>query len=609
MMRTGQRTSPGLALVKLLLVIAISAIGTALLLPAVVEVGALVGGYVVAQPAWCVDQTVWERIQRTVVCDSPRRARYPSIARASGGDLLVLFTQQTAQQEQAGRGDLLLARSTNDGQSWSKVRVVHSPASGEPRAIGTMSRLESGQIVAPFAEWIDSGAKSRVRLLTSHDNGDSWQVSDPNMNCPLFWWTPCGKLIETPEGTLVMPIHGAISQADLMATIHNCGLLRSRDGGKTWGDFTWIARGAGRVIGAAPSTRFSFQGLSIQPLGDGGWLAMVTARRLSEGGTGPTSISEGPGAPQVLCRLWSSDQGRTWDAVEGATVPEAFGGYTVPFGVLRRGRWLAATCRQNQPYREARVAKVDTRGGYPTFKVRGYSSDVSMVVSYSDDEGKTWQAGELFKGPFQWAQPTVNRFVENSDGTVVLSIHGCVTDEEVSSSSSSNGLIRSTDGGETWGDFSFVYRTHPKGPEDLQPEPRFCEMDFLPLTSGNWVAFSRGDRLTMGPKGWAATHIHLSTDRGRTWKKTGATLIHGGQQKLVLLPDGGIAFTYRSHSWQQPGVVISYDEGHSFEYALAGPYDTMNAFAHGEEEFLVFTRKSHRSDMSAGVYRWVPGRN
>jgi len=56
-------------------------------------------------------------------------------------------------------------------------------------------------------------------------------------------------------------------------------------------------------------------------------------------------------------------------------------------------------------------------------------------------------------------------------------------------------------------------------------------------------------------------------------------------------------------------VVISYDEGRSFEYALAGPYETIDAFAHGEDEFLVFTSKSHRSDMSAGVYRWVPGGN
>ncbi len=74
----------------------------------------------------------------------------------------------------------------------------------------------------------------------------------------------------------------------------------------------------------------------------------------------------------------------------------------------------------------------------------------------------------------------------------------------------------------------------------------------------------------------------------------------------ALLPDGGIALTYRTHSWQAPGVAVTYDEGRSFAYLLTGPYETVNAFLTGKNEFLVFTAKSHRSDMSAGVYRWVP---
>ena len=50
-------------------------------------------------------------------------------------------------------------------------------------------------------------------------------------------------------------------------------------------------------------------------------------------------------------------------------------------------------------------------------------------------------------------------------------------------------------------------------------------------------------------------------------------------------------------------MAISYNDERSFDYLLTGPYETINAFMHGEDEFLVFTGKSHRSDMSAGVYR------
>jgi len=48
----------------------------------------------------------WERVKRVTVHNSPRRSRYPSIARAGDGALLVLFMRQTAEQEAAGQGDL-----------------------------------------------------------------------------------------------------------------------------------------------------------------------------------------------------------------------------------------------------------------------------------------------------------------------------------------------------------------------------------------------------------------------------------------------------------------------------------------------------------------------
>ena len=68
----------------------------------------------------------------------------------------------------------------------------------------------------------------------------------------------------------------------------------------------------------------------------------------------------------------------------------------------------------------------------------------------------------------------------------------------------------------------------------------------------------------------------------------------------------GSLLTLSAHSWQGPGVAISYDEGRSFDYTLTGPYETVNAFVTGDDEFVVFTATSHRSDSSAGVYRWVP---
>jgi len=759
-------------------------------------------------------QFAWERVKRVAVYKSPWRARYPSIAKAVDDSLLVLFTRQSPEQEQAGLGDFVLVRSADGGCTWSEEQVVFSGQAGEPRAIGTMTALKNGRIIVPFAELNNSQDTSTVRLLISDDGGKSWKLNAPKVTSPLAWWVPCGKVLEAAglSSALVMPVYGTVSQTALKATIHNCGLLRSSDGGETWGDLSWIAQGSQPIIGANPNTKFSFEGPALQKLADGRLLAMVTARRLNKAGDGPTILNEGPGAPQVLCRLWSSDEGRTWSEPEQLTpgawpslagvgqhtlcantlwaawgemrliasddgfrtffqeVPMLTRGWTrgmtnrpqetpppptVPYladewpfehygfpsvltldednlivvfgrtqsgtpgygydpaesenipvekeqiqaifyhrkeipgellappaaetptprgrwvlaeriivedvgamaqapggdligkvrgklsrssdggrtwkeidgtalpgdvnalGMLRNGRWLAAMVKENNPpMTDARneverlhpTINMGMRDGYSVFKQTGERYDWSVVVCYSDDQGKTWQCGKSFKGPFQWAIPTVSHFIESHDGTVALPIFGCVTDEEVDSYSASNGVIRSHDGGETWGDFSFVFRANPKGPDDFQPEPRYSEMDIVQLPNGHWVAYSRNEYLTMGPKGAGVTEVAISDDSGRTWGRTGGSLVGVSQQNGVLLPDGGIALTYRSHSWQAPGVAISYDEGRSFNYALAGPYETVNAFAHGKDEFLVFTGKSHRSDMSVAVYRFLPSK-
>ncbi len=246
----------------------------------------------------------WQRAKRVAVYRSPQRARYPALVKGLDGSLLVVFTRQTAEQEAKGHGDLMLMRSADQGQTWSPARIIHKSGLGEPRAAGTMTRLNSGDLILPVAVLQQRQTTSQVPVLTSADSGRSWKSLDTAFDVPLDWWVPRGKLIETDNGQLVMPIYGAADLEDLQNTIHNCGVLRSCDGGKTWGSFSWIARGARSVIGAASVSRFSFEGPSISVLPDG--------RCLNNDADGPGPVNKGLGAPQVLCRLWSSDQGRTW---------------------------------------------------------------------------------------------------------------------------------------------------------------------------------------------------------------------------------------------------------------------------------------------------------
>ena len=742
----------------------------------------------------------WQRVQRVSVYDSEQRARYPSLGRGNDGSLLVVFTRQTAEQEANGRGDLMLARSEDQGQTWSDATVIYADRAGEPRAAGKMTRLKSGDLILPVAVFGTQQTTCQVRMFVSADSGKSWKSLDATFDVPLHWWAPRGSLIETSNG-LVMPIYGAATEDSLRRTVHNCALLRSLDGGTSWGDFSWIARGPAPMIGAAATSRFSFEGPSVVVLPDGRWLAMVTARRLNKSGDGPGPVNEGPGTPHVLCRLWSSDQGRTWTKpdhlmpgawpglavvgeytlcantnwsawgnmrlevsrngfqtvsqqvrmttrewlrgmtnrpqetpapptvpyladgwpfehygypsvlpldkrnvvvvftdqkrgtyqidgpdsrnipydleriravfyrldttddrlasapssepkrphgrwvlaermvvpnlgnmaqlpggdliakvsdtlsrssdggrtwrqIEGATLPEDLS----TLAVLKSGRWLAAKILEKQQWKSSGGGpkKVGSEGGYPTFKLSGESYDTSIVMRYSDDEGKTWQTGKPFKGPFKWVLPA-GKIFEGLDGTLAFPIFGCVTEEEMSSYSASNGVIRSRDDGRTWGDFSFVFRTQPKGPKDYQPEPRYSSVTVVPLLGGDWVACSRNERISMGPAGWGSNDLAISKDFGRSWEKTGGSLVGVSQQKGFVLPDGGLAMTWRATSWQAPGAGISYDGGRSFDYLLTGPYETVNAFVTGKDEFVIFTKTSNRSDSSAGIYRWLPG--
>ena len=741
----------------------------------------------------------WKRVQRVSIYDAQKRARYPSLARGSKGSLLMVFTRQTAEQETKGLGDLLLTRSEDRGQTWSDAEVIYPGRVGEPRAAGTMTRLNSGELILPIAVMGKQQTTCQVRMAVSADSGTSWKMLDTTFDVPLHWWAPRGRLIETSDG-LIMPIYGATTEESLGRTVHNCGLLRSRDGGKSWGDFSWIARGPEPMIGAAVTSRFSFEGPSLTVLPDGRWLAMVTARRLNKSGDGPSPVNEGPGTPHVLCRLWSSDQGRTWtkpdhfmpgawpglaaageytlcantlwcawgdmrlevsrngfqtlvqqvrmttrewtrgmgnrpqetppppsvpyladqwpfehygypsvlpldernvvvvftdqqrgtaqidgpksrsipydleriqavfyrldkpdsrlasapssepkrphgrwvlaermvvpnlrtiaqlpggdliakisdsfsrssdggrtwQKIEGTTLPEDLNSLMV----LKSGRWLAAKVLVKQQWksRGGGPKKVGSEGGYPTFKLFGESYDSSVVMRYSDDEGKTWQTGKPFQAPFKWIIPS-GALLESPTGTVVMPVFGCVTDEEMSSYSASNGVFRSLDGGQTWDDFSFIFRTSPRATGDYHPEPRYSEMTVVQLPGGNWVACSRNERISMGPAGWGSNDLAISRDFGQTWEKTGGSLVGVSQQKALVLPDGGMALTWRTSSWQGTGVAISYDEGRSFDYLLTGPYETVGAFVTGEDEFVIFTAESHRSDSSAGIYRWLP---
>ena len=253
-----------------------------------------------------IEQGWWQRGERVFAHLSERRARYPSIARAGAGRLLILFTHQTEAQEAEGRGDLFLLRRSQDGGWWRLPERVYQGGRGEPRAHGTLSALDSGRIIAPFVEVEDQKGAGPVRVLASDDHGQTWSIGSPVAIDPLVWAAPCGRLLEIGD-ELVMPVFGALTVADLEATRLAAGLLRSRDNGQTWGDWSPIA-------GPDPHSEVSFEFPAVLPLAEGTLLAILTGRRLEPRPHLPLDV------PQALVRTWSADGGRTWSAPEHLAV-------------------------------------------------------------------------------------------------------------------------------------------------------------------------------------------------------------------------------------------------------------------------------------------------
>ena len=184
-------------------------------------------------------------------------------------------------------------RCSADGKWWLDKQVIHESKDSEPRAYGTMTALGSSQILAPFTEVNDQFATSQVSIAVSQGDGETFEVGSPIAMEPLCWAAPSGRLFER-DGTLVMPVFGALSKDDLKQTRHTCGLFRSTDGGKTWGDWSVIASGSEDIL--------SFEYCSVLPLHDGTILAVFTGRRLQRSAD----------APQVIMRYFSKDGGRTW---------------------------------------------------------------------------------------------------------------------------------------------------------------------------------------------------------------------------------------------------------------------------------------------------------
>lgn len=242
----------------------------------------------------------------------------------------------------------------------------------------------------------------------------------------------------------------------------------------------------------------------------------------------------------------STDNGRTWKAIEAEN---AFA-----LGVTRDGRlWLAGPRAQD-----------------------------AITVSYSADRGRSWKAAPVdgaavapsSKQPYDWVGDDYNTFLESPDGTLMLGVGArylpwyyqdsdLMQDGLVRPDADIGGLflIRSTDGGASWGDPTLMHpfvcevglAADPFNPNHLLAMTRIQR----PLLAGEdrqstlEKTGSPADVPSHEPSIYKNGLLLESHDRGRTFSEVPGSLTGYYEHRGTILWTGNnvVVVTHQAGNW------------------------------------------------------------
>jgi sialidase-1 len=171
---------------------------------------------------------------------------FPCVTKLANGDLLSVFYAgyghvSLPREDLPNGGAIAAVRSTDGGRTWSEPTIIiDTPLDDRDSSV---VQLSDGRLLCNFfvyrGETPPEGAlMAECMVAESTDNGETW--SEPWTVAPHFTGAEAvsAPILELDDGDLLMPIYGF--DAGESRANYESGVIRSADGGKTWGDYVMI---------------------------------------------------------------------------------------------------------------------------------------------------------------------------------------------------------------------------------------------------------------------------------------------------------------------------------------------------------------------------------
>jgi sialidase-1 len=296
------------------------------------------------------------------------------------GELVAVFARNRGLQH-TDTGDILLARSRDNGRTWDPDPVVVFPAAEDyGYALAGLSLLSDGRLVANAYGYeflvdgrIDFQAGSscfqNVFLAWSGDGGHTWSERQKANIAPMRAAGVRDGIAELPDGTLLLPLCGLQERRGNpeLAELESwtAFVLGSMDGGKHW--IYW------GTMGHDPVGVRSYWEPGLVRLPDGRLLGML--RTLQWPNQDP------PGG--YLYMTISEDEGASWSN------PRKTGlwGYPADLITLRDGRVLCTYGRRREPMGIRICVSEDGATWDPANEIVIREYDVSTVAQGDQKRG------------------------------------------------------------------------------------------------------------------------------------------------------------------------------------------------------------------------------